>query len=49
MAEGGFSYVFLAKDYQNEKSYALKKMLCQSDEQVRSRGRQFLLTPCGGK
>ena len=35
LAEGGFGYVFLAQDSRSGDSFAIKKMLCQSDEQVR--------------
>jgi serine/threonine kinase 16 len=32
LGEGGFSYVFLVKDSNDKQTYALKKMLCQTDE-----------------
>jgi hypothetical protein len=35
LAEGGFSYVYLVKDHRTDRMLALKKMICQSEEQVR--------------
>eukprot|EP00026_Physarum_polycephalum_P014019 Phypoly_transcript_14485.p1 GENE.Phypoly_transcript_14485~~Phypoly_transcript_14485.p1 ORF type:complete len:317 (+),score=13.26 Phypoly_transcript_14485:46-951(+) len=32
LGEGGFSYVYLVKDSKDNRTYALKKMLCQTDE-----------------
>lgn len=35
LAEGGFGYVYLATDHHRPgELYALKKMICQTDEQV---------------
>lgn len=36
LAEGGFGYVYLVQDRRTEEQYALKKMLCQTDEHVGS-------------
>ena len=34
LGEGGYSFVYLAKDVNTGREYALKKMLCQSSEQL---------------
>ncbi|TDH67427.1 hypothetical protein CCR75_006317 [Bremia lactucae] len=36
IAQGGFSFVYKARDPENGESFALKKILCQTDEQVHS-------------
>lgn len=36
LAEGGFGYVYLVQGRRTEEQYALKKMLCQTDEHVGS-------------
>lgn len=42
LGEGGFSYVYLVKDSRENRVYALKKMLCQTDELLET-GRQEVL------
>jgi serine/threonine protein kinase len=33
IAEGGYGYVLLVEDVDSKKKYALKKLICQTDEQ----------------
>ena len=33
IAEGGYGYVLLVEDIDSKKKYALKKLICQTDEQ----------------
>lgn len=42
LAEGGFGYVFLAADTQTGETCALKKMLCQTREQLEAAKREIL-------
>jgi serine/threonine protein kinase len=42
LAEGGFGYVFLASDTQTGEACALKKMLCQTREQLEAAKREIL-------
>ncbi len=33
IAEGGYGYVLLVEDIDSKKQYALKKLICQTEEQ----------------
>jgi len=41
LGEGGFSYVYLVKDMNDKQAYALKKMLCQTDELLETGKREI--------
>ncbi|TFJ81000.1 hypothetical protein NSK_007643 [Nannochloropsis salina CCMP1776] len=42
LAEGGFGYVFLAQDRRTGEAFALKRMLCQTQEQLYAVKREML-------
>jgi len=41
LGEGGYSFVYLAKDVHSGKEFALKKMICQSSEQLEMAKREI--------
>lgn len=42
LAEGGFGYVYLAQDAHTGEVYALKKMLCQTQDQLKAAKREIV-------